>query len=445
MKKIFQLLFLTIGLFSFSSCGEDEYTDKEYAIPYSTENSTIPSTGGTVTFTVEGEGLTANADADWLTINVNGKTITATAPANPLRESRASHISVKAANGIIQLLSVVQSGLIAGPDTYNLRVSDNPDSYVVGMKADAKVTVKSLSDWISASINSSNDKIDVKVGSNNLREERIGKILFTCNDITDTLFITQDGMLFELETLTPTLYSNSATSRTIGVQHSKEVTVKSKSDWLTAAVVNNQIILNATANAEEVRIGYVEVTSGDVTETLAVGQFDWENGLKGNYYLHYASLSNGTNWQKMPVVLEDKSLYFNVRNGAGENYRMSIPIKMDNEAHTLEAGPCSSFIGNYVDVARGEMFIFFVFRSNPMYWSQYSADYSSYGDVSLEIKEDGSAGIRIDWSGTFAPAEYNIDAWALDAHRSIDRKASTRMGYVATYYFPYLEKVNSFE
>ena len=79
MKKILSLFVFALGCLTLASCGDENYTEKVNSVTFSTESSTIPSVGGSVVFTVTGEGLTATSAADWLSVSLSGQTITATA------------------------------------------------------------------------------------------------------------------------------------------------------------------------------------------------------------------------------------------------------------------------------------------------------------------------------------------------------------------------------
>lgn len=95
-----------------TSCSSDDYTEKVNSVQVESAETTIAAIGGTATIQVKGTGISATSAASWLSVAVDGNTIVATATANPMRESRATHITVTASNGDQQLVSVVQYGLV---------------------------------------------------------------------------------------------------------------------------------------------------------------------------------------------------------------------------------------------------------------------------------------------------------------------------------------------
>ena len=438
MKKILSLFVFALGCLTLASCGDENYTEKVNSVTFSTESSTIPSVGGSVVFTVTGEGLTATSAADWLSVSLSGQTITATAAANPTRESRATHITVKASNGDTQLLSVIQSGFVIGIETYNLDVTDDAGNYALEYKSDDAVTVRSLAEWITASIDAEKNTVNVSVASNDDKEERVGMVEFTCGNVVDTFYVNQAGLLLEIENQAVTLNSNDAASLKIAVQHSKEVKVASDSEWLSASfnTKENAIVLEVAENAGSGRVGTVTVTSGNVVEKVNVTQLDFTKEVYGYYYFVYYD-SSAKQYAYMPALLAEKSLTLLYPVNETVTIPFEIPLTVDAENGVVSFGPCSSFVGMY----GSKYYIYLAWYSLDGYWSSYNNSKDVATGSLLVEKEDGENITYMELGGSFSNGKYDIDGWILRAMKAEGFSSANNAGNFDNLLVPYMEKI----
>ena len=414
MKKIYSLIVFAIGSLTLASCGDDDFTEKVNTIQVEKSETTIPAAGGSVDITLTGEGLTVASAADWLTATINGNVLTASATANPTRESRASHIDVKAANGDTYLVSIVQTGGMLALESNELAATDLDASYNVAIeKAVGSVTVKSLSDWVKASVNAKSDSIKVEVASNDYDVARQGKILVTSGVLEDTLFVNQAAMKFSLSTNVASILSNAAGSKTVTVSHSKPVTVESKADWITASITGNVIKVSVAANATKRRVGEVAVKSGKSEKTLYVSQFDFADQFSGTYkFLFYDVEQKG--WYYLPADVTDKGISIKPFKNFGV---YTIPLTVNKTARTVQTANCGTYLGEwgtggitlYLYLAWGNFF-----GGDVKKWSTATiTNVASTGTVYAKKQKSGDVVTIIDWAGTWTynNVTYQIDTW----------------------------------
>ena len=414
MKKIYSLIVFAIGSLTLASCGDDDFTEKVNTIQVEKSETTIPATGGSVDITLTGEGLTVASAADWLTATINGNVLTASATANPTRESRASHIDVKAANGDTYLVSIVQTGGMLALESNELAATDLDASYNVAIeKAVGSVTVKSLSDWVKASVNAKSDSIKVEVASNDYDVARQGKILVTSGVLEDTLFVNQAAMKFSLSTNVASILSNAAGSKTVTVSHSKPVTVESKADWITASITGNVIKVSVAANATKRRVGEVAVKSGKSEKTLYVSQLDFADQFSGTYkFLFYDVEQKG--WYYLPADVTDKGISIKPFKNLGV---YTIPLTVNKTARTVQTANCGTYLGEwgtggitlYLYLAWGNFF-----GGDVKKWSTATiTNVASTGTVYAKKQKSGDVVTIIDWAGTWTynNVTYQIDTW----------------------------------
>ena len=414
MKKIYSLIVFAIGSLTLASCGDDDFTEKVNTIQVEKSETTIPAAGGSVDITLTGEGLTVASAADWLTATINGNVLTASATANPTRESRASHIDVKAANGDTYLVSIVQTGGMLALESNELAATDLDASYNVAIeKSVGSVTVKSLSDWVKASVNAKSDSIKVEVASNDYDVARQGKILVTSGVLEDTLFVNQAAMKFSLSTNVASILSNAAGSKTVTVSHSKPVTVESKADWITASITGNVIKVSVAANATKRRVGEVAVKSGKSEKTLYVSQLDFADQFSGTYkFLFYDVNQKG--WYYLPADVTDKGISIKPFKNFGA---YTIPLTVNKTARTVQTANCGTYLGEwgtggitlYLYLAWGNFF-----GGDVKKWSTATiTNVASTGTVYAKKQKSGDVVTIIDWAGTWTynNVTYQIDTW----------------------------------
>lgn len=414
MKKIYSLIVFAIGSLTLASCGDDDFTEKVNTIQVEKSETTIPAAGGSVDITLTGEGLTVASAADWLTATINGNVLTASATANPTRESRASHIDVKAANGDTYLVSIVQTGGMLALESNELAATDLDASYNVAIaKSVGSVTVKSLSDWVKASVNAKSDSIKVEVASNDYDVARQGKILVTSGLLEDTLFVNQAAMKFSLSTNVASILSNAAGSKTVTVSHSKPVTVESKADWITASITGNVIKVSVAANATKRRVGEVAVKSGKSEKTLYVSQLDFADQFSGTYkFLFYDVNQKG--WYYLPADVTDKGISIKPFKNFGA---YTIPLTVNKTARTVQTANCGTYLGEwgtggitlYLYLAWGNFF-----GGDVKKWSTATiTNVASTGTVYAKKQKSGDVVTIIDWAGTWTynNVTYQIDTW----------------------------------
>lgn len=441
MKKIYSLIVFAIGSLTLASCGDDDFTEKVNTIQVEKSETTIPAAGGSVDITLTGEGLTVASAADWLTATINGNVLTASATANPTRESRASHIDVKAANGDTYLVSIVQTGGMLALESNELAATDLDASYNVAIeKAVGSVTVKSLSDWVKASVNAKSDSIKVEVASNDYDVARQGKILVTSGVLEDTLFVNQAAMKFSLSTNVASILSNAAGSKTVTVSHSKPVTVESKADWITASITGNVIKVSVAANATKRRVGEVAVKSGKSEKTLYVSQLDFADQFSGTYkFLFYDVEQKG--WYYLPADVTDKGISIKPFKNFGV---YTIPLTVNKTARTVKTANSGTYLGEwstggktlYLYLAWGNSF-----GESKKIWSTATVtNAASTGTVYADKLKSGDVVTIIDWAGTWTynNVTHQIDTWLFQLMGAKEFSTANNLGYLLSFGKPYL-------
>ena len=408
-----------------TSCSSDDYTEKVNSVQVERAETTIAAAGGTATIQVTGTGIKATSAASWLSVAVNGNTIVATATANPMRESRATHVTVTASNGDEQLISVVQYGLVLSLSVGELDVNGSTQEYEIAAETTVPLTVTSDVDWVIATYDAENHVINVTIMHNVDENPREGHITVQGEGVTETITIKQGGIVLEVAKDKYVSSTNKASKLSIPVIRSIEVEVTSDADWLTATFneETNKLEVSIAASTEVQRSGNITLTSGSLTKTVTIEQYE----LFGQYYLLYTDAETGKTYY-YKSMLDDKGLYYDYMEGLTLTY----PFVKTGD-YELTVGPAGSPIGNYGTA----LYFFLAWGNHEGYWSTYNGTESATMNV---VFEEGDQYID-ELTGTFGESERVIDCWFMWGCSAPEFSSTYGRGYYDWLIYPYLYKV----
>ncbi len=408
-----------------TSCSSDDYTEKVNSVQVERAETTIAAAGGTATIQVTGTGIKATSAASWLSVAVNGNTIVATATANPMRESRATHVTVTASNGDEQLISVVQYGLVLSLSVGELDVNGSTQEYVIEAETTVPLTVTSDVEWITAVYDAENHVINVTIMHNVDENPREGHITVSGEGVTETITIKQGGIVLEVAKDKYVSSTKKASNLSIPVIRSIEVEVTCDADWLTATFneETNKLEVSIAASTEVQRSGNITLTSGSLTKTVTIEQYE----LFGQYYLLYTDAKTGKTYYYVSE-LNSNGLVYDYMSGLTLTY----PMKQTGD-YELTMGPAGSPIGSYLD----SYYFFLAWGNHEGYWSTYDGTESATMNV---VFEEGDQYID-ELTGTFGESERVIDCWFMWGCNAPEFSSTYGLGYYDWLIYPYLYKV----
>lgn len=442
MKKILTFIVLLAGVMAITSCSNDDATyTPTPVLEVASADLSFEATGGTGTVVVNNPAgtLTATTESSWLGISVNGNTLTITAEPNSVLEGRSATILLKAGN-TENTITATQKGCEYGLSSLEVTLADVANSSAnVGIVHTEDVSVSTETSWLQATFDAANNTIVITATESNDEDaERVGSVIVSSGTIKETITVTQSGLLLVLgkEEITA---ANAASKVAIPVEHSRDVTVTSECDWLTATfdATKNVIDLTVAENTSgDPRIGYITVTSGPAVRTFTVTQYEFESAVESLYLLVFYDTSLG-GWNYYTAQIADDKLSFLYPATSTVTLQYDIPVEINAETESLAAGPCSSFIGKY----GANYWIYLVFRSASGYWTGYTNTTSmANGSISFE-EEEGETTTYIDWGGTFG--NQSIDGWGLRAMSAEGFSEDNNVGYLTTLYYPYMIRVGN--
>ena len=439
MKRIYSFIAFIAAVAMFTACGSD---DASYnAVP------TLEVTSADVLFEAEGgdgsivlntaNTVAAATDANWLTLTVNGNKVVVTANPNLSREGRNAVIKLHAGNTETQV-TATQKSSIYGVPSQEFEIADYEASIDIPVTHTQDVTVQSNTDWITATWNPETNKIEIEAEDNNEADPREGTITITMGEYSDEITIVQHGFLLELEE-EEVETTDDAGNVSVSVNHSRVIEkVESQADWIKASFNNktNALVCKVTANDTGwERTGTVTITSGPVTRTLTITQFDYTKDVLGEFEFVYASDAMGSQWSSIPAELTSDELILHVT----KTVDFTIPVEHDTKSRIVFAGPSNSFVGDFLTYYI-RLHFGFIYENNIYSTSILSTqDYYSYGEFDTYEYKDGSISVLAQFAGSII-SDNDMFAWEFYPYKDAEATVPSTKAIMSVYY-PSLERV----
>lgn len=347
MKKILSFIVLLAGVISFTSCSSDDASYKATPkLEVASAEVLFEAEGGNGSIVVNASDVTATTSASWLTLSVQGNKVVVNANPNLTLEGRSAVIKLVSGSTEAEV-TATQKSSIYGIATDEYQIGDYQASLKIDVVHNQPVTVESQSDWITAVFNPETSQIEIVAQDNNDADPRLGSVKITMGQYSDEIAIVQDGLLLEVEKEVVKA-KNEAGSVKVLVNHSRPVTVESNDDWIEATWDSKKGVLTCSMTANETgwrRLGTVTLTSGPVSKTVTISQFDFVKNIEGAYMFVY--YSNG--WKYVNVVLEATSETEGTLTWQGKYTNTSgafvIPVTFDAETESFN-------LANWADVGQ---------------------------------------------------------------------------------------------
>lgn len=148
---------------------------------------------------------------------------------------------------------------------------------------------------------------------------REGHITVQGEGVTETITIKQGGIVLEVAKDKYVSSTKKASNLSIPVIRSIEVEVTCDADWLTATFneETNKLEVSIAASTEVQRSGNITLTSGSLTKTVTIEQYE----LFGQYYLLYTDAETGKTYYYVSE-LNSNGLVYDYMSGLTLTYPM---------------------------------------------------------------------------------------------------------------------------
>jgi len=406
MKKLLSFMILLAGVISFTSCSSDDATYQATPkLEVTSADVLFEAPGGNGTIVVNASGaVTATTTANWLTLSVQGNNVVVSANPNITLEGRSGLIKILSGDTEAEV-TATQKGSVYGIPSLEYKMGDYQASLNIDVVHNLPVTVESQADWLTAVFNEETSQIELVAEDNDEADSRVGIVIVTMGDYSDEISVTQSGLLLEPEKEILST-KNEAETLTFAVSHSRSVTVSTEDDWITATWDAKKSIVTCEVTANETgwrRTGTITLTSGPVTKTVTISQFDFVENIQGEYQLVYYS----SGWKAMGVVLEATSETAGTLTWKGKYTVASGPFVVPI---SIDAATRSFSIKNWVDMEQtytmdDQVYTLTVLAMQAYQSKLYLLPSQYVSDITATLEED-ETGIYFNFDGSYGSYEF---------------------------------------
>lgn len=192
MKKILNIILLTLALIGLASCSdseEGEYTLTNSIKIVSQNVSDMPVKAAEGTIVVEApSAIDATASSDWFTTSVSGKTITVKTTDNTGLEYRSGKITVKSGNDVTEV-AVIQKGAIVSVEASRLYLNDAKADLQIPYVTNLDFKCYTAEDWITCK--AKDGVLSLGVAENATGHLRSGYVYYEAGSVKDSIFVQQ--------------------------------------------------------------------------------------------------------------------------------------------------------------------------------------------------------------------------------------------------------------
>lgn len=190
-----------------------------------------------------------------------------------------------------------------------------------------------------ATVATTGTNINVTAAVNASRESRHTTVVVKSSEQDSAVVnIDQDGMVVSLGQTSVTLPNgDEAGTAKFYMQHNLDVAVTSSVSWISPSVDGDSLVLNVEANnTGDPRSGVIYYTSGSVSDSVTVLQYDVEKDVLGDYEMYYYNRG----WRYLNMTLSRKTdgncvFKFTDQGFAEMNFEIPVTISEDRPAFSI--------------------------------------------------------------------------------------------------------------
>lgn len=319
-----------------------------------------------------------------------------------------------------------QTSFPAAGGTQTIAVAKTPVSYYTN------------DSWATVAVSGKN--VNVTAAENPDRQSRHATVVVKSSEQDSAIVdIDQDGMVVALEAGKSIVLASGDNAGVTSylMNHNLNVEVSSNADWLTPVVNGDSLSLSYTQNdTGNPRFAWVHYTSGNVTDSLSVLQYETDKDVLGNYGLYYYDFDN-SDWYYLNVELykpTDTTYAMRFNDNLFARLGFSIPVVMDSDypgfsiqnLSTLGTFPYNNT--NYTAL----MLVLVSDGDGAYYWRSNSL----YAHAEFEVDDDGYQYYPVSSVGA---AGYEFYEFAMGLSTDGTYNGFTSGGYLTLIDMPYAQ------
>lgn len=295
------------------------------------------------------------------------------------------------------------------------------DGGIIEFEANGNVSVVSSAQWCKADLNGKT--VNVSVDQNDSRYSRAAVVTLRCNGDSATVSVVQKGVTMRLSTDKVVVSTDEATSASCEVVSNIPLEVDSKPEWVNVSFADGKLTVNFDENnTGTFRKGMVILRSENFTDSIMVGQYDFEKDIKGTYKLTYYRDAEHSSTRTFNATVKDDAMFVSSMN-------LNIPFVFDESTMSivLQSG---SYVGR-----SGSNYLYTIFADNELYyWTEFYVG----AELGAKLEHDADGNIVAAFAASLGGINYSTIVLGKFTSSTFD--ASYYAGVYTTMYAPVLTR-----
>ena len=264
------------------------------------------------------------------------------------------------------------------------------DGGVIEFEANGGVAVTSSADWCKTQLNGKT--INVSVDQNDTRYSRAAVVTLRCNGDSATVSVVQKGITMRLSTDKVVVSTNDAATASCKIESNISLEVASKPDWVTVTFTEGELKVNFDVNnSGSFRTGMVKLCSGNFTDSIMVGQYDFNTDVKGSYKLTYYRDAERTTTRTLNATVKDNTILIGGMN-------LNVPYTFDESTMSIVLTS-----GDYVGKASSN-YIYLIFADA---LAEYWTEFYQGATLGAKLEKDADGNVEAVFNSSYSGIDYS--------------------------------------
>lgn len=264
------------------------------------------------------------------------------------------------------------------------------DGGVIEFEANGGVAVTSSADWCKTQLNGKT--INVSVDQNDTRYSRAAVVTLRCNGDSATVSVVQKGITMRLSTDKVVVSTNNAATASCKIESNISLEVASKPDWVTVTFTEGELKVNFDVNnSGSFRTGMVKLCAGNFTDSIMVGQYDFNTDVKGSYKLTYYRDAEHTTTRTLNATIKDNTILIGGMN-------LNVPYTFDESTMSIVLTS-----GDYVGKS-GSNYIYLIFADA---LAEYWTEFYQGATLGAKLEKDADGNVEAVFNSSYSGIDYS--------------------------------------
>lgn len=272
------------------------------------------------------------------------------------------------------------------------------------------VTASTSASWAKTTI--SGDTVKVSVEQNDSRFSRSASVVLHHQADSVVVTLVQKGVTVNIEKDMLTAPTNNDTIVSCTFASNINLAVASQPDWVTTTFGNGKVNIHFTANnSGSFRRGVVYLRSANFTDSIEVGQYNFDADIKGTYKFTYYRDTTYTTTRTVNATVQDNTMRLS-------GFNLNLPYTFDEATMSFVVSS-----GDYVGRSGSNYYFLMTADENMNYWSGFNKGITISAPLTHDAEGNVEAAFRTNYSGiiysTLLLGKFTANNYAQDSYNGL--------------------------